>query len=157
MNRLSSIPHSPSVTSLLASTFSALLAPVENRQPEHVYRPQINALDIHALFSLHLPPSAVKRRWSLSVCNIYFNPTLHYLKGNDWKLLTKEYQTSQPQTPQVKGRFILNSQFSLGLLLLFHTQTLGFSVNYAFSNHSGWSIFQYMYLTKNMNILPGNN
>lgn len=159
MNRLSSIPHPPSVTSLLASAFSALLAPVQNLLPEHVNRPQINALDIRTLFSLHLPPSAARRGWPLSVCK--FLSTLHYtilvkrFTGNDdWKLLSKEYQTTQPHRLH-KWKEDLFVTHSLGLLLLFHTQTLGFSVNYAFINHSGWSIFQYMYLTKNMNILPG--
>ena len=141
MNRLSSTPHPPLVTSLLASTFSALLASVQNLQLKHVNRPQINTLDIHALFSLHLhctTECGQERMTSLRLQN-FFNPTLHYFSETFYRQLSKEYQTSKPhtQTSQVKGRFIPESQFSLGLLLLFHTQTLGFSVNYAFINDSG--------------------
>lgn len=121
MNRLSSIPHPPSVTSLLASAFSALLAPVQNLLPEHVNRPQINALDIRTLFSLHLPPSAARRGWPLSVCKISLNPTQHYFSETfyrQWwlKALVKgipDHTTTQ--TPQVKGRFIRDSQLRLAV------------------------------------------
>ena len=110
MNRLSSTPHPPLVTSLLASTFSALLAPVQNLQLKHVNRPQINTLDIHALFSLHLhctTECGQERMTSLRLQN-FFNPTLHYFSETfyrQWwlKALVKGIpDLKTTQTPQVK-------------------------------------------------------